>query len=431
MEAKSSKVLRIQQQLLEAFRTHETLTINELCDMLNCSRGSVNNYINRLKENGCCIEKYTRHNHTYYYLNQEKSSASIHFEPITADILRKYTIVRELQHTPLSKKELIQKFTPSKSNSSAESENCCVLLDVQETKLNALLKDLIDSKELELDTATQTYHLTGRKIPLQLNLDYNGLYDLNLELANLPSGSPLFNELDSIYQKTQQQLGCLDYDEPSVHDHYIISGKKLDGLTTIAARLEKLADIDYKKYVLRISYTNKKGEELSTYFALGKIIYVIEKDSLYLLGKNYSDKTATDESLDIIINVARIKDIQPLSFTHDCYNSDYFNKIAESMFSISTKPPVNVVVEFDNFGNIGRKIQYLTYQRRHSASYEIKDNKIIYKDSISGLSDFAAYLRKFGKSVHVIEPQELKDKLEFSVKRTLNRYTEVLENEEL
>ena len=182
---------------------------------------------------------------------------------------------------------------------------------------------------------------------------------------------------------------------------------------------------------MRITYTNKKGQTLTTFFALGKIIYVIEKDSLYLLGKSYSEKVTNDESIDMILNVSRIQNIEELIFTHDCYNSSHYQEIVKNMFSISINEPIKVTVEFDRFGNIERKIRYLTYQRQGSASYEVKDNKIIYTDSISGLSDFAAYLRKFGKSVHVIEPQELKDKLAFSVTRTLNRYKEVLENEEI
>ncbi|MDE6914926.1 MAG: WYL domain-containing protein, partial [Lachnospiraceae bacterium] len=58
-------------------------------------------------------------------------------------------------------------------------------------------------------------------------------------------------------------------------------------------------------------------------------------------------------------------------------------------------------------------------------SIQVENNKIIYTDTISGLSDFAKYLRKFGKSAHVIEPQALKNKMKQSFERTLARYEEV------
>ena len=430
MKPKMSKTQMKQQQLLKEFSLHDALSIEEICSLLDCKRRSAYNYINRLEENGYSFEIYTKNNNAFYHLNPENISDDLYYEPITLDLLRKYTIAKELQQKPLTKQELTQRFTVSKGSITLNPGNYCILLDVQEAKFNRLVNELIDSDDLEFDVSTQTYYLTGRKIPLQLDLDYDKLYDLNIELASISNGNSYSSELNSLYNKTCQLLGCLDTAD-FFFKHYIVSGKKLDGLTTVVSRLDKLADIDYKKHIMRITYTNKKGQTLTTFFALGKIIYVIEKDSLYLLGKSYSEKVTNDESIDMILNVSRIQNIEELIFTHDCYNSSHYQEIVKNMFSISINEPIKVTVEFDRFGNIERKIRYLTYQRQGSASYEVKDNKIIYTDSISGLSDFAAYLRKFGKSVHVIEPQELKDKLAFSVTRTLNRYKEVLENEEI
>lgn len=91
------------------------------------------------------------------------------------------------------------------------------------------------------------------------------------------------------------------------------------------------------------------------------------------------------------------------------------------MFSISTDFPVKVTLSFDDWDNIKDKISALCKQRPN-ASQQYDNQQIIYTDSISGLNDFANYLRQFGKAVHVLEPAELHDKLQESVKKTLDYY---------
>ena len=51
---------------------------------------------------------------------------------------------------------------------------------------------------------------------------------------------------------------------------------------------------------------------------------------------------------------------------------------------------------------------------------------MIYEDTIRGLQDFAGYLRRFGRSVIVDEPADLKEKMIFSAQRTISRYEEIL-----
>ena len=48
----------------------------------------------------------------------------------------------------------------------------------------------------------------------------------------------------------------------------------------------------------------------------------------------------------------------------------------------------------------------------------------IYEDDIRGLNDFARFLRKFGSSVYVREPEELRKTMVFSLNRTLEKYRE-------
>ena len=163
---------------------------------------------------------------------------------------------------------------------------------------------------------------------------------------------------------------------------------------------------------------------------------------MYVIGKNMGGENIPDNLPYIIINLKNISGISETSDANLHFNSEYFQSVFEYMFSISVEKPVDVIVDFERFANIERKTSYLKKQRSHTniiknteKNYETEEllseaelsfgkNTIRYKDKISGLSDFANYLRQFGSSVKVVEPQELKEKMLFSVKRTLERYNE-------
>ena len=100
----------------------------------------------------------------------------------------------------------------------------------------------------------------------------------------------------------------------------------------------------------------------------------------------------------------------------------------QNMFSISIDKPYDVTIEFDNFGNIEQKINSLKKQRPN-ASIERNGKKFIYKDKVSGLDDFASYLRRFGFGVRVLEPEELRDKMRYSVTETQRLYQEETNHE--
>lgn len=93
------------------------------------------------------------------------------------------------------------------------------------------------------------------------------------------------------------------------------------------------------------------------------------------------------------------------------------------MFSISADPPVRVKVKFD--ATLEQKVTQLSMQRKNSSiARDSRNNTLIYTDLISGLYDFANYLRQFGQSVQVLEPAELKKIMELTVTRSLMRYDE-------
>ena len=93
------------------------------------------------------------------------------------------------------------------------------------------------------------------------------------------------------------------------------------------------------------------------------------------------------------------------------------------MFSISADPPVRVKVEFD--AALEHRIIQLSIQRKKaSIARDSRKNTLIYTDLISGLYDFANYLRQFGTHAKVLEPAKLKKIMELTVTRSLERYNE-------
>lgn len=189
--------------------------------------------------------------------------------------------------------------------------------------------------------------------------------------------------------------------------------------------MKKLSDSSYAEKLIRITYKTKAGQMLTILFQTGLVIYSVEKAKLYLLGKEYTEEPALTEKYNSIIDMSRISTIENTDFPNDSYRSTTYQHIFSEMFSISLEEPLMVKVRFDLEANVKRKIHYLKQHRSGaSITYFPEENQLEYQDTIRGLGDFANYLRQFGRSVHVIEPASLKDKMNFSIDRTLSRYEE-------
>mgnify|MGYP003430187793 CR=1 FL=1 len=98
------------------------------------------------------------------------------------------------------------------------------------------------------------------------------------------------------------------------------------------------------------------------------------------------------------------------------------------MFAISVEDPVHVKVEFDNIFAIKEKVNRLILNRP-KASLTENGTTLCYEDEVSGLADFASYLRRYGSSCRVIEPESLKNLMKVSAQRILDAYKK-LEDEE-
>lgn len=396
MERLKSKINEKLIVLLDAFEKYSSLTITDIMSILDCNRQSAYNYIKRFEESGYQLQKRTEKRKTYFFLEKSNATETLAYLPLTGKTLYKYEIIQRLYNHPSNIKQLKE-------------------IDIAQSYLYKLLKEMLQDEEIQKKGAT--YYLNTEKIPTVLSLSSNEIGTTGTILSNVPKGHPYYKQLKSINEKINLSLGNIDSKETNL-DNYIVYGRKQFQFETIASELKKLDDYDYAHKLLKINYQTNIGESLSISFATGMIVYVLEKDTIYLMGKNYN----TEDKENIIIRINQITKIEALDEEHEHFNSTEFQEIHKTMFSISVDEPADVIVEFTNVFNIKKKLTQLCAQRPTAKKLQYIDDKIIYQDTIRGLPDFANYLRRFGRSCHVIEPPALQDMITFSVNRSLERY---------
>lgn len=399
--------------LLNALKQREKLSITDIQSVLNCNRQSAYNYINRLvKDRNYNLKREIIKNKVYYSLDPS-SKETINYVPLTVNILRKYQIIRAVQQYPNTKHMLWKKMS--------EDDASFPLIDFKMTSYYKLIDEL--ENEGEIAQRGKQYYPTGKSIPLVLTIQHDKLDYMLVELSNIFPGHPYYSQLHSVYQKIQLMLGNIDY-EDSAYENYIIYGRKYIEVDHISSQLRKIEGYDYKSKMLEVVYTPLNQEPISLLFGTGMIVYCLEKDALYLLGQNTNTDVSNEEYLpQTIINVNTINSITETNAPNPYYLSDSFREIFETMFSISIAPPINVKVIFDRTKTVEREICHLKAQRRY-ADIQLTKECIIYTDRIRGLPDFINYLRQFGDHIRDVEPAAIKDALNTSVNRSLQRYLE-------
>ena len=389
-------------RLLNLFMEKESLSVSNIETALETKkRQTVYNYINKLQDLGCIFTKTIYKRRTYYSLDNKdaKEVQLLLYEPLNLNTLRKYSILKDLQSNPVHKKNTLYKNTP----------------DIQKSQFYELFNELLKEKEIYQSEEVKRFYLTGKTFTPMIQFDFNELEALYYELAALPSTTSHSLQYQSLYKKIAAYLKEPDSD--SHIDNYICYGRFPQALNEQTLDIfQQLREADFSHNVLKIIYNSKEKKSYTKIVAIGLIVHILEKDRFYLIGKEIGASLTN-----IIIPIENIRLIEKTELQNTHYLSKEFEDLFNSMFSISTKPPVKVKIAFDVWGNIKDKITALCKQRPN-ATQHFDGQQIIYTDSISGINDFANYLRQFGKAVHVLEPAELRDKLQKSAQKTLDYY---------
>ena len=123
----------------------------------------------------------------------------------------------------------------------------------------------------------------------------------------------------------------------------------------------------------------------------------------------------------MIINLANVIEVIKTDKPNNIFRSDKYLEMADAMFEISIDDPVHVKVRFDDIPSIRHKLYRLKSNTKKALVYKQGDS-LIYEDMMSGLSDFAHYLRRFGYGVEVIEPMVLRQQMKDSCESLLKMY---------
>ena len=208
---------------------------------------------------------------------------------------------------------------------------------------------------------------------------------------------------------------CITKEDGPSDDFPMISAGKMSLLTR--DRIEMLQSFEqhpFTEKVLEITYRTNAGGTASCLFRTGLIVFAAETSRIYLIGKD-SELRYCVIPLDRITEIARTRRNNP------CYDATEFHTLYREMFQISVEPPVDVRVRFEDYPFIRDKIERLC-RIRSSGRMELTDGEIIYTDRIRGEADFARFLRRFGRSAIVEEPQSLRQRLIDTSRKVISLY---------
>lgn len=184
--------------------------------------------------------------------------------------------------------------------------------------------------------------------------------------------------------------------------------------------MQLLIRYPYMSRELIIDYKGKRKE-----IQVGLVFYSTETGAFYMLCKNPSSRKISQLRID------QIRSIKATETEHKYYKSPEITQIYSEIFSVTyTKSLHHVEVLFQDFGNIRERIEQLS-TRRNGSKISILDqpidgipHTILYQDEIRGLSDFAQYLRSFGRAALVIQPKTLQTMMKETCHHVLSNYEE-------
>lgn len=196
----------------------------------------------------------------------------------------------------------------------------------------------------------------------------------------------------------------------------------------------------FDRKCLTFSYEGRKGN-LSEIrgFETGLVIYASDKDRLYLIGRceemiplSKLKKTfiSWNPSTILVLDVARILDIREEERKNPFFQSEEYMEMYRQMLVVDVDPPELVKVEIDKGNrNLVQKFEKHVRMRNEGypeghgfASLTDQGETYLYTDTVRGLDELARFLRQYGRSVTVKEPETLREKMAFTAERALERY---------
>lgn len=390
--------------LIELFKSRKSMTLDEIQEELAVNLRYARLYLAELRKLGLnivCRKGVCRLVSDGDSDDGNNGEKVIHMDILSKQDLRRLKLIHIIsQSKGIKREEIVEKFL--KYNAEKKVSSKTIKRDIE---------DSLSKGEIYKDN--DKYYVSSHIRTLE-RINTVDLDEFISVCNSYGSNVPFYKELAELRDRLMTEGDYYGY----TNEIYSI-GRKYKDTMSINKFFEFIENIDYRKKTVYVEYMSRIGI-IKTDIQIVILLYSWDKDKGYIIGK-------VDENV-YFINVDTIKVFVEKDIPNKYYKDKEIMDKVKMMFGISMDGPYDVRVEFDNVYNIYEKLQRIE-ERRESASVQPNGDKLlIYKDTIYGLSDLANYLRRFGSSCRVLEPQELKDMMFRSCKRILENY-EVISHE--
>lgn len=415
----------LKNKVLDYLANHKSVSRIEVQEQLSISKSRLSEVLSELRQDGHAILTPPRSGKIIY------ETVEVTNEGFSKKDLRKWIILYLLAQcentTGYSYKQLIHKhlslydssytsidFTNLHDDGSMQRKieehfpNCDFSLYTLRTDIKELEKDKLISVNKGESFAYYSISASANTLyPIDINLLFSFIDDYQIINTSRTKSIALQN----VYSKIKNIIGI--FEETQTYSEQFGRITKLTDEQKTS--LINFMSFDFNEKTLEITYQSKKYATTFN-FDTGVFFYCDETSEFYLLGYNQSSQRIE------LRRLANVLNLKQLDSPNEHYNSADFLKKYDEMFSASYEDELyHVKVSFQSFGNIPEKLTELKKLRKNAKLYKEND-RLIYEDDLRGLNSFSRYIRGFGSSAIVIEPQELREKQIESAKRILQLY---------
>lgn len=444
IQARRQEILRL---LQNSDREHP-IALSELMERYDTSRRTIYDDIKALQDSGYAVENVSRKG--FYLLRDREAktgeseyngSEAVEYAYKRKELYRKsrvesfqevmLMITIQLSRNPLSLDEIVEAYGRI---CSYDSRNASSLNSAVSRKVDQLV-------ELGYLVEEDGRYTTSLSAPVYLRLTEKQIEDLNdlillygQDGAHAKTLAGIAEQLRAVYEG-----GMLDEEGKS----YGIGLHRIRSDET-QSEVDLINRYAYDRKKLRLTYEGKRGDRSKINgFSTGLVIYASDKDRLYLIGRSDLMKAPRSgewvrnhEYSYLILDVSRILEISEMDDQNTDFQSEEYMEMFRQMLVVDVDPPEQVRVKIDAGNrNLIRKFERHIRTRNEGledgqevAALTEMDEGYLYTDTVRGLAELARFLRQFGRSVTVLGPDELREKMLFTAERALKRYG-VNENE--
>lgn len=405
------------QGILEDLKSGDR-TLEELKAKYSGSTETIKADIKYLRGQGIEIATVRRNTQNRYSLKQEAAEEAVYYEKTSSKNVRKLFLMLILQKNNgmsfADIKDAVVKYSRDKyirfNSDSGE--------DTGEVTFNTIRNDLKELVVEKLIKERDELYYVSSQAPLQLVLSEEEAERVFMLLENCAKGSVYEKVLNGIKKK---MTDALFYETKDADKNYYVYKRKYEEADRIESILDELNKYPFETKQLEIRYKGSSDTPVTIYMSVGNIVYSLEKDRVYLLGHS--------KGKPMVIAYNQIQSIRATKEDNLVFRNDFYKKLVNTMFGISVEEPVHVKVEFDNRDYIREKINRIL-KNRPEATISVEGKVFIYEDNVSGMHDFARYLRGYGSGCRVLQPKKLQNILRNGAKRTLDFYAQMEESDE-